>query len=418
MTPFLSFLLKANLALIVMYGVYFLCFRRDTFYGYIRWFFLASILASVLFPLINISAWLLRRDLKQNIEYYTDRMTLRLSKFDRKHYQYSLLRVSNSAFQIVNHFHFNNLKKRIIMMNKKESPRIVSAKYLLVIPALAAALLIVQISGLQASKSVTEETPAVVPTATVSPVVKSVESNISAKAPVKKPVKPESIAQDTLALNETILPSKDNKTYLVKTSSGQSVIIIDGANSQRDTDKISIEPSDIAAISIVNDEGEKDLHGGTATGTALIVMKSAANSDSLLQVSGCVTDANNGKPLPGVAIVVKGSVSGTVTNMDGKYSMNVPANAILQFFYINRTAREILVLNRRQIDVTMYEKSADENIADPLYIVDGKAVGNIKNISPKSIESVSVLKGKSATETYGDAGKNGVVLIELKKKAF
>jgi len=52
----------------------------------------------------------------------------------------------------------------------------------------------------------------------------------------------------------------------------------------------------------------------------------------------------------------------------------------------------------------------------PLYIVDGKEVSDIQNLDPKSIESISVLKDKTATEIYGEKGKNGVVIIELKKK--
>ena len=51
----------------------------------------------------------------------------------------------------------------------------------------------------------------------------------------------------------------------------------------------------------------------------------------------------------------------------------------------------------------------------PLYIVDGMPVNNIDQINPNDIESISVLKDKSATALYGEKGKNGVILITLKK---
>ena len=53
----------------------------------------------------------------------------------------------------------------------------------------------------------------------------------------------------------------------------------------------------------------------------------------------------------------------------------------------------------------------------PLMIVDGKELGSdakLEDINPSTIKSVEVLKGDKATETYGDKGKNGVILITTK----
>jgi TonB-dependent SusC/RagA subfamily outer membrane receptor len=49
---------------------------------------------------------------------------------------------------------------------------------------------------------------------------------------------------------------------------------------------------------------------------------------------------------------------------------------------------------------------------EPLYVVDGMTVSSIENISPTQIESISVLKGASAS-IYGSRGANGVILIKL-----
>jgi TonB-dependent SusC/RagA subfamily outer membrane receptor len=53
----------------------------------------------------------------------------------------------------------------------------------------------------------------------------------------------------------------------------------------------------------------------------------------------------------------------------------------------------------------------------PLIIVDGKEVSNkkVEDINPDDVESMNVLKGESATELYGDKGKNGVIVITTKK---
>ncbi|TCD17499.1 hypothetical protein EZ456_23075 [Pedobacter psychrodurus] len=53
--------------------------------------------------------------------------------------------------------------------------------------------------------------------------------------------------------------------------------------------------------------------------------------------------------------------------------------------------------------------------AEPLYIIDGKEVSEIKSLNRESIESIEVLKDSSARTLHGDKGKNGVVIITTKK---
>ena len=57
-------------------------------------------------------------------------------------------------------------------------------------------------------------------------------------------------------------------------------------------------------------------------------------------------------------------------------------------------------------------------LRNPLYVIDGKAFFNendISNIDAKNIESITVLKDKAAVELYGENGKNGVIIIDLKR---
>lgn len=51
----------------------------------------------------------------------------------------------------------------------------------------------------------------------------------------------------------------------------------------------------------------------------------------------------------------------------------------------------------------------------PLVFADGKEVENISDIDPNTIERMNVLKDKAATDLYGEKGKNGVILLELKE---
>ena len=62
-------------------------------------------------------------------------------------------------------------------------------------------------------------------------------------------------------------------------------------------------------------------------------------------------------------------------------------------------------------------RTVDKNNETPLYVLDGEIVENniLKEINPNDIESIEVLKNESATAVYGEKGKNGVIVIKLKK---
>jgi TonB family protein len=63
-----------------------------------------------------------------------------------------------------------------------------------------------------------------------------------------------------------------------------------------------------------------------------------------------------------------------------------------------------------------HKKVELETPIKPLYIVDGKEVEDFKTINPDDIANIDVLKGESATALYGEKGKNGVILITMKKE--
>jgi len=225
-------------------------------------------------------------------------------------------------------------------------------------------------------------------------------------------------------------------------------------------------------------------------------------------VTGKVTSAEDGSALPGVNVVLKGTNNGTVTDVDGQFSLSVPAGGVLVFSFIGLQTQEIPVGDRSVLDVPMVldvqqlsevvvtgqgiqvEKravgysigsvsgsalqqkpetdvgrllsgkipgvnitstsgvaGAGSNIIirgyttitgskQPLFVVDGvpfnsetnaagdsqqgflygnqAATSRFLDLDPNNIENIEVLKGLAAAVLYGQAGRNGVILITTK----
>jgi TonB-linked SusC/RagA family outer membrane protein len=219
-------------------------------------------------------------------------------------------------------------------------------------------------------------------------------------------------------------------------------------------------------------------------------------------VTGTVSD-QKGEPMVGSSVLVKGTTTGVVSDIDGKYSLNVPAGAttlvfsfagyetqestlgasnVVDIILAESTLQEVVVTalgirrdkkalgyasttisasdiaEKPETDVAraLAGKSPGVNIvssaglagsgtkinirgtstitgnAQPLWIVDGVPINASANetnssfsdgqitptrnldIDPNNIESMSVLRGLSATTLYGSQGRNGVILITTK----
>ncbi|WP_316250150.1 TonB-dependent receptor [Bacteroides xylanisolvens] len=72
-------------------------------------------------------------------------------------------------------------------------------------------------------------------------------------------------------------------------------------------------------------------------------------------VGGVVVDKNN-EPLIGVSVMVEGSSGGTITNMDGKFSISLPKNkTLLKFSYVGFATQTVSVKNKKEVRVVMHE---------------------------------------------------------------
>ena len=144
-------------------------------------------------------------------------------------------------------------------------------------------------------------------------------------------------------------------------------------------------------------------------------------------VSGTITDASDGSPLPGVNIVVKGTTLGVSSDFDGNYSIDLAgnANAVLQFSYIGYADQEVSVNGRTVINVAMQQsaqaltevvvtalgiKKETKALGYSLTEVDGEELATVKETN-----AINSLQGKVAgvnimSNSTGSAGSSRVVI--------
>lgn len=104
-----------------------------------QWHTLDIILSelSLVFYWFNPGIWLMKKAVRENIEFITDARILKKG-VDRKSYQYSLLHAGQlvPGLAIANNFSLSDLRKRIIMMNARRSSPLALSRYLFVLPVL------------------------------------------------------------------------------------------------------------------------------------------------------------------------------------------------------------------------------------------------------------------------------------------
>ena len=141
-------------------------------------------------------------------------------------------------------------------------------------------------------------------------------------------------------------------------------------------------------------------------------------------VTGVVSDSETSEKLPGVTIVIKGTQTGTITDMDGKYSIEVKSDQVLLFSFIGYAPQEIEVNGRTSIDVNLNMDSQDLDE----YIVVGYGIqkksdvtGAVSSMGSKEFEethsqSISqIIQGRAAgvtvTANSGSPGSNSNIVI-------
>ena len=179
------------------------------------------------------------------------------------------------------------------------------------------------------------------------------------------------------------------------------------------------------------------------------------------KVSGTISDGN--EPIVGASVIVKGDKSkGTITDLDGNFSLDVAPGTTLVISYIGYNTVEVKAAAGMKITLQEDNTSLSEVVVlvvqntaggasgstrvllrgnteltgnnQPLYVVDGVPLDNtnfgsagqsggydlgdgISAINPDDIETMTVLKGPAASALYGSRASHGVILITTKKAA-
>jgi TonB-linked SusC/RagA family outer membrane protein len=149
-----------------------------------------------------------------------------------------------------------------------------------------------------------------------------------------------------------------------------------------------------------------------------------ANAQSV-KISGVVTAKSDGLPLPGVTIGIKGSTTGTQTDVQGRFTINANANDVLRISYIGFTTQEIPASNNNgDLHIVLQDapNSLNEVVVTALNISkDKKTLGYaVQGLKSKDISEakesnlVNALSGKIAglqvTGSQGDMGSSRIII--------
>lgn len=104
-------------------------------------------------------------------------------------------------------------------------------------------------------------------------------------------------------------------------------------------------------------ECKKFSWGGVILGFILSLLTFSVSAQNR-NISGNVKDAT-GEPMIGVNVKVVGTTNGTITDFDGNYTIQAPANSQLQFSFIGYIAQTVAVGNKSVINVVLKEDATD-----------------------------------------------------------
>ncbi len=132
-------------------------------------------------------------------------------------------------------------------------------------------------------------------------------------------------------------------------------------------------------------------------------------------VTGRIID-ESGEGLPGVNVVIKGTSSGTVTDVEGNYRLSVPSGSTLVFSTVGFATQEIAVGSQSVIDVTLgIDISELQEVVVTGYSVDSRreTTGSVSTVKPKALQAIptgnveQALQGRVAGVTVITNGQPG-----------
>ncbi len=350
---------------------------------------------------INPFSWLIKRRVRENLEYLADNEVIRAG-FNTQSYQFHLLRMSSheDVANMANHFNVTHLKKRIIMMNKQKTSLMGLTKYALFMPLFAFFVLAAQAWGQETLTSTAESLSEAaqansalsnppIPQATQSqPVVQKNEAaqNVSENAPRLSAEKMPVFPGGDQGLIDYI-----TKNVHYPTSAQQ--LGVEGRVMVRFVVDIDGSVKDIEVVRSLNTACDEE---ATRVIKAMPKWTPAQNKGKAVKVFYTIPilfKLSKGTPPPPPLLASPTLVEIT----DGKSTTTV--NAIL-----NKSLMLIVVDNKQYQIVGIDPSKASE-----------KEILNALNLPNAEVESIIIMKGKAAEQSFGEAGKNGVIVIATKK---
>ncbi len=141
-------------------------------------------------------------------------------------------------------------------------------------------------------------------------------------------------------------------------------------------------------------------------------------------VTGTVTDAVTGKPLPGVTIQVKGTSTGIATDEKGHYSLSAPDNAVLVFSYLGYIKKEVPLAGQTTVNIVL--SPSNTGLSEVVVVGYGtqrkedlsgsvSSINYDQQLQNRAITDVSqalsgLAAGISVSQTSGQPGRDGAVL--------
>lgn len=128
----------------------------------------------------------------------------------------------------------------------------------------------------------------------------------------------------------------------------------------------------------------------------LFLLPGSAQSQST--VSGIVTDAS-GEGIAGVAVIVKGTTTGTSTDMKGAYTIRASKSDVLVFSFLGYKTQEVAVHNRMEIDVRL---ESDAQLVDEVVVVGygvqkkSLVTGAISSVKGSALETTGIMRADDA----------------------
>jgi len=135
--------------------------------------------------------------------------------------------------------------------------------------------------------------------------------------------------------------------------------------------------------------------------TLFFIFCSLALNAQGLQVKGVVTSADDGQPIPGVSISIKGTTTGLLTDVNGAFTLNVPARSTLVFSFVGMKTQEILVTASTTLNVVLQsEVAVMDEVVVVGYGVQKKSLvtGAISSIKADDIVNLSITRPEQALQ--------------------